>query len=205
MDLIISSQIIVRENRVLLNNIPIFQDEPSKPVTVFLKTLYKHLNLDYTKYFKMDALCKLGFLAAEVLLQHEQVQPDDLAIVFANSGSSLDTDKKYQLTIQDSENYFPSPALFVYTLPNILIGEISIRHSLTGESMFFISEKFNPEILVQYSLHLIQQELAQSVLCGWIELMDDQYEAVMFFGKKVEGTNENSNFDAANLQRLYNS
>lgn len=205
MGLIISSQIIVRENRVLLNNIPVFQDDPSKPVAGFLKALYKHLNLDYPKYFKMDALCKLGFLTAEVLLQHEQVHPDDLAMVFANSVSSLDTDNKYQLTIQDSENYFPSPALFVYTLPNILIGEISIRHRLAGESIFFINEKFNPEILVQYSLHLIEQELAQSVLCGWIELLDDQYEAVMFFGKKGERTNENSNFDALNLQRLYNS
>ena len=35
----------------------------------FLKEVYKFAEIKYPKYFKMDALSKLGFVASEVLLQ----------------------------------------------------------------------------------------------------------------------------------------
>jgi hypothetical protein len=58
------------------------------------------------------------------------------ALVFANRSSSLDTDFKYQESINSQENYFPSPAVFVYTLPNICVGEISIKHKMQTENAF---------------------------------------------------------------------
>ena len=62
-------------------------------------------------------------------------------MVFANSNSSLDVDIKHNASIADKEKYFPKPAVFVYTLPNIMLGELSIRHLLRGENIFFVSEK----------------------------------------------------------------
>ena len=44
-------------------------------------------------------------------------------LVLSNANASLDVDLKYAKTMQTGA----SPALFVYTLPNIVIGEISIR------------------------------------------------------------------------------
>ena len=92
----------------------------------------------------MDSLSKLGWLAAEILLK-DSFNKEALSVrkmsglVFANANSSLDTDIKYYETAKD----IASPALFVYTLPNIVIGEICIRHNFKGENAFFISEQFD--------------------------------------------------------------
>ena len=43
---------------------------------------------------------------------------------------------RFQETIQHADSYYPSPALFVYTLPNIVTGEIAIRNKYYGETSF---------------------------------------------------------------------
>ena len=97
----------------------------------------------------MDSLSKLAFLAGDILLNEELSieEENNIALVFSNKASSLDTDRKHQESIQNQENYYPSPAVFVYTLPNICIGEISIKHKLYSENSFFIFDSFNAEHL----------------------------------------------------------
>ena len=94
-----------------------------------LAQLYRNIGMSYPKFFKMDRLCKAGILGAEMLLKdydfdHENVKAD-WGIVLMNSASSLDNDRRYQETIA-TDNYYPSPAVFVYTLANIVTGEIAI-------------------------------------------------------------------------------
>ncbi|WP_321539372.1 hypothetical protein [Flavobacterium piscinae] len=91
----------------------------------------------------MDNLSKLAFLASEVLLSEQIIAEaeNNVALVFANRSSSLDTDVKFQQSIDDKENYYPSPAVFVYTLPNICVGEISIKHQLKSENAFLCLKK----------------------------------------------------------------
>jgi hypothetical protein len=97
----------------------------------------------------------------------------------ANKSSSLDTDVKYQESISDKENYYPSPAVFVYTLPNICLGEISIRHQLKSENSFFIFDAFNTEFMSNYSNILLNTNKADMVLCGWVEFFNDNYKAFL--------------------------
>src|SRR5690554_7391213 len=106
----------------------------------------------------MDNLSKLAFLAADVLLKNENLNEEEnnIALIFSNRASSLDTDRKHQAAIENDAAYFPSPAVFVYTLPNICLGEISIKHRLYSENSFFIFAKFNAEYLHQYAESLLQ-------------------------------------------------
>lgn len=205
--LIISNFVKIRKNKVLLNNHEFFKADADETMTQFLKKLYKNLNLDYPKYFKMDPLCKLAFLAAEVLISNESSYPesahDQVGVVFSNSTSSLDTDLKYFDTIRDPHNYFPSPSLFVYTLPNILIGEISIRHKMTGENIFTISEKLNTKELYDQVKFLFDTDSIQGALCGWVDVLENQYEAFLFFVKKADEKEESINFDPKRLKLLY--
>lgn len=111
-----------------------------------LSELYHSIAPDYPKFFKMDGLCKVGFLAAELLLRGLSAkEKDSIGICLCGRSGSMANDRKYQGTISDSENYYPSPALFVYTLANIVTGEIAIRHGIHGESSFYIldNEGFN--------------------------------------------------------------
>lgn len=103
-----------------------------------------------------------------------------MAVVLSNRASSLDTDRKHQESINDPNNFYPSPAVFVYTLPNICIGEISIRHKLHSENSFFIFDQFNSEYLCDYSNSLLNDKKADEVLCGWAEVDKDSYEAFLY-------------------------
>lgn len=155
----------------------IFQSE-TKNFAEFAKEFYKKINIDYPKFHKMDNLTKLAFLASELCLSAENQK--DTALIFANKSSSLDTDLKHQQSINDKENYFPSPAVFVYTLPNICLGEISIRHQLQTENIFFVMEDFNRNLLDKYAENLLKSGKATQALCGWVELLGDYHRAFVY-------------------------
>ncbi|MCX7551460.1 3-oxoacyl-ACP synthase [Xanthomarina sp. F2636L] len=199
----ISSYCHIKNQQVSLNGSVIFSEE-SLEFSEFIKAAYKALNTKYPKFFKMDNLSKLAFLAADILLKNEQIDSEkenDIALVFSNSASSLDTDLTHQKAIQDKDNYFPSPAVFVYTLPNICLGEISIKYKLYTENSFFIFERFNAENLMTYSNSLLETNKAKSVLCGWVELEGENYEAFLYLVSN-EGTIKHNK---QNIITLYNT
>ena len=144
----------------------------------FAKKVYQEFSFNYPKFHKMDALSKLAFMVAEIILRDEKSEAT--ALVFANHSSSLDTDIKFQKSIHSTENYFPSPAVFVYTLPNICIGEISIRHRLQTENAFFVLDDFDKDFLMAYSKNLLEGGKAEKVLCGWTEVYADKYKAFVY-------------------------
>ncbi|PJR04843.1 3-oxoacyl-ACP synthase [Avrilella dinanensis] len=176
----IESSVLIRDNKVISGGKELFGSD-SENFSAFSKEAYKHFGVDYPKFFKMDNLSKLAFLGAEILLKNQSLNEsdNDIALVLANRSSSLDTDYKYQQSITDKENFYPSPAVFVYTLPNICIGEISIKHKLYSENSFFIFEAFNPEFLTAYSEYLLKSGKSKKVLLGWVEYFQQEYKAFM--------------------------
>ncbi|HSM64129.1 MAG TPA: hypothetical protein VK833_09355, partial [Gillisia sp.] len=99
----------------------------------------------------------------------------ETALVLSNASSSIDIDRKHQQAMTG----IVSPAIFVYTLPNIVLGEISIKYGLQSENAFFIEDKFNAELLADYSEVLLASKKATSVVCGWIELKNDEYDVFL--------------------------
>jgi hypothetical protein len=177
----IQSICTIQNNEIILDGVSIFKLEPTL-FSDFSKKAYQNFEINYPKFFKMDSLSKLAFLGAELLLKNEidTEKENNIALVFANNSSSLDTDVKYQNSISDPENYFPSPAVFVYTLPNICLGEISIRHQLKSENSFFIFDAFNPAFMANYAKVLLDSNKADKVLCGWVEYYDEEYKAFLY-------------------------
>lgn len=197
----IKSFCTIQNNEIILNGETIFKTEPTV-FSDFSKKAFRNFEIDYPKFFKMDNLSKLAFLGAELLLKNEidNTKENNIALVFANKSSSLDTDVKYQKSISDAANYFPSPAVFVYTLPNICLGEISIRHQLRSENSFFIFEDFNPVFMENYANVLINIKKAEKVLCGWVEYYDEEYKAFLYL-VALEG---NTKHQKESLETLYN-
>ena len=171
----------IRNNKIILNGKLVFESEGSS-FSDFSKKAYQQFEINYPKFFKMDNMSKLAFISAELLLKNE-INPDqenNIALVLSNKSSSLDTDVKYQNSISNPDEYYPSPAVFVYTLPNICLGEISIRHQLKSENSFFIFDQFNPEFLNNYANVLLQTNKAEKVLCGWVEYFDEEYNGFLY-------------------------
>lgn len=167
----------IEHSKITVDGNIIFESQ-SGTFQEFAKEAYKSLDLSYPKFHKMDNLSKLAFLSAETILKEED--HSRTAIVFANRASSLDTDFKYQESINDQDNFYPSPAVFVYTLPNICVGEISIKHKMQTENAFFVLDEFDENFLNDYSEQILQSGKADKVLCGWVELYQENYKAFVY-------------------------
>jgi hypothetical protein len=202
----ITSVCSIRKGTVSINNLAVYTENTLPPVD-FLKSVYKQFELHYPKFYKMDQLCKLAFVASELLIKKnplsETYSKEDIAIIIANSASSLEIDTEHQRTISDKNNYFPSPAVFVYTLPNILIGEIAIRNSIKGENTFFIFDKFDADFMSTYINSLLNSNKATCSITGWVNFFENEYEAFLYIVEKkqtglaIEHTTEQ-------LKKLYN-
>lgn len=197
----INSYAHIKHNQVSVNGEIIFQSNPSLSLAEFLSEAYKALGVSYPKFHKMDAQCKLGFLCTEFALKGTDFLTEtDLsktAIVLSNAASSLETDRIHQHSIDDKSNYFPSPAVFVYTLPNITIGELAIKHKITGENAFFVSEQLDADLLANYTESLIQSG-TEAAIVGWVEVDDANFEAFIFLVQNTENINKNSIFKPLN-------
>lgn len=167
----------------------------------WLLRIYRHFGFDYPKFYKMDNLSKLGWLATEILLQNgllKTYQSDEVGIVLCNKSSSLDTDIKYFETVKT----IASPALFVYTLPNIVMGEISIRHHLKGENALFVSDHFEAGFMQQYVEGLFTEGSVQSCICGWLEFFGNNVEAAFYLVERVNN-GRYLPFTEENINKLY--
>jgi len=169
----IISQCKILPGKVLKDDKLLFEYEDNDlSISDFLSMVYEWIGIDYRKFFKMDILSKLGFLASELLLQdfERELPKKDMGIILFNRSSSLETDLRYQKTISDSDNFFPSPSEFVYTLPNIVIGEIAIRNKIYGETAFYITPDFKPDMLLNAVEAAMYQGNMKNVLVGWVEV-----------------------------------
>ena len=152
-----------------------------------LSELYRGHIGDWPKFFKMDTLSKTGFVASELLFKEIGVEKcsgeefaQNHAVVLFGSTASLCADRNYQETIQNRDNYYPSPALFVYTLPNIVTGEIAIRNHWRGETSFYVLEAPDADQMAFHLVCAFQDSVTDSILAGWVDSsMNDDFQAFM--------------------------
>lgn len=152
-----------------------------------LTSLYKQMIGDYPKFYKMDGLSRLGFVASEILLNAEKEETEEerkeeeiknleeRAIIFFNHSSSIASDRNYKESIKDKDNYFPSPSIFVYTLPNIVTGEIAIRNHFHGETSFFILPDKDERLMEEILQASCRDAQSKSFLTGWIDYEDERH------------------------------
>lgn len=153
----------------------------------------------------MDNLSRLGFLCAELLLDGFRdiikQDPYSSAIVLANANGSLDTDLKYHRT---RLSLGPSPAIFVYTLPNIVMGEICIRHGIKGENIFFLDQAYDIASQVEYVNLLLDDSIATHCIAGWVDLLGNSYDGFLYLTKKGEATGF-SPLEPRTIEQYYNN
>ena len=139
----------IKDNEVHINGELFCQHMDEEP---FLRSVYKHIGLNYTD--------------------------DEVAVIYSNHSSSLQTDHEYYNTLKSG---IASPALFVYTLPNIEVGEICIRHKLYGENNFLITERFNAAQLLEQCEALFTDNAAKAMLIAWTEVNREEHDGFFAF------------------------
>jgi hypothetical protein len=198
-NLSINKAVRIQNGTVVINGNEVFFQSPNSELNGFCKEVYQHLGISYGKFFKMDGLSKLGFIAAEILLQGNENQYNDnqTGLVLMNRSSSLNTDVKFQETLSE----IPSPAVFVYTLPNIVMGEISIRNNFKGEGAFFVQQEWDIDFNLDYVSALFGSTPTKQIITGWLEVdKDGAYDARLML---ITASESEHSFNKENVLKLF--
>lgn len=201
-----TSHVLIRGGKIWKDG-QLLLDRPELSGGEFLRACYDTAGAAYPKFFKMDNLCKLAWAGAELLQRGTNFvngyAPERKGIILQNRGSSLDTDIKHAESIATAEAYFPSPAVFVYTLPNIAAGEICIRQQVKGSSAFFIFEAFDAEFLYAQTETYLNRNRVDACITGIAEWLGSGYELCLFLVEKTPATAAAEEFTAKNMNELY--
>lgn len=135
-----------------------------------LSEIYRKYVGDYPKYHKMDALSRLAFLATELLLSQGDVPQDSKrATILFNRTSSVVADRCHLGSIAKPGEFYPSPSVFLGTLPNIATGEIAIRHGYTGETSLYITDFRDEALMKKVVSSSFSQGGFRSLICGFVD------------------------------------
>jgi len=197
----IISSCVIERGTVFKEGVALFENK-NADLSEFLLSVYQHFQLNYPKFYKMDNLSKLGWLASEVLLkdsfQKDQYQAEEIGLVLANRNSSLDNDIKYF----ESAKEIASPSLFVYTLPNIVIGEICIRNNFKGEHSFYIQDSFDADFIAGQVNYLLDNNILKACICGWVDVLGQNYKAALYLVEKNQ-TDSSKPFSIKNINSIF--
>jgi 3-oxoacyl-(acyl-carrier-protein) synthase len=123
---------------------------------------------DPSRFLRMDLMCRLGFMAAELLGVNFDAMPgarrDRLGVCVESFTGSLDTDIRFAQT--------PRPSIFAYTLPSTVVGEICIRFRLKGPVLSLISPDTNGAGAIAEAVEWLRNDDAEMTLCLSIEAMN---------------------------------
>ena len=179
----------------------VYQDQ-TRSLDDFCELAFSHLGAQYPKFYKMDRTSKLGLLGVEALLRGTDVaarNSESVALVLSNAHASLDTDLRYFETMKG----IASPALFVYTLSNIVTGEICIRHGFKGENAFFVTEAFEPVTMAGYVNSVMEKQTTSTCVAGWVEVLGEQHDVFLYLVEKSNEEQLSWPHDAETIEKLY--
>ncbi len=145
-----------------------------------LASLYKKHIGDYPRFYKMDMLCRLGFIAVHLLCNNRATQAngtdyaDNYAQVFFNHSGSIAADRNFMMRMMADEDGYSSPALFVYTLPNIVTGEVAMYRHWHGETSFYILPEKNEKMMDDVLRTALRDNAVSAIVGGWIDYTDER-------------------------------
>ena len=168
--------ILVESSRILLNDKEVYSSD-SDDFQDFIRSAFKTVCAPNMKFYKMDSLSKLGYVASEVLLDGIEYGEEDCGLILSGVYGSLDTDIRHQQIIDTETDASASPAVFVYTLPNVVEGEISIRHHIKGENTWFWSDDRSLSDVREYAALSMSAQDMKYCIVGHIDFLNGRYFA----------------------------
>lgn len=179
MSLPVLKKVVIDDKHVSVNNETVYE------AAMIAEEVYRAMQMNYPKFFKMDMLCKWAMIGAEYLLKsddaylYEGIEKTKIAVVLMTKNGCLDVDKKYLETTKT----IASPALFVYTLPNIMLGEICIKHGFKGEQLCFVSEEYDKNEIIFWVNDLMNNRGMEACLFGWVDASGSNVCVEMYWVK----------------------
>lgn len=127
-----------------------------------------------TRFGRMDLASQLALVAVERLkIPFDTLARDRIGLCLVSSAGSLSTDADFWNSRLETGG--PSPTLFTYTLPSAPLGELAIRHQLTGPNLCLVGESC---LALPAAVGLIERGEANSCLCVACEVVSENISAL---------------------------
>lgn len=135
-----------------IDSVSLSNDSCETDFRTYIKSVFASVSGPYMKFSKMDDYCKLGTTAVELLINKvgglSNYNPYEIALVVNTDTGCIESDLAHLDNITADE-YNSSPAIFVYTLPNVVAGEICIKNKIKGEGVTLVGKTENPKKIVE--------------------------------------------------------
>ena len=146
-------------------------EEFSMPEGVLPKLRRELLSLKpEERWGRLDYYSKAGLVAASLALKDARLDSRisaSTAVIASTVSGSVDVDHAYFRSVVPQDGLLASPNLFAYTLPNCMLGEISIRYGLTGPTM--VVSQSTPDMMsgILGGSKFISYGLCEAVIAGY--------------------------------------
>lgn len=164
---------LIHKNKITVDGKVVYELSEHETIDAFLTKAYWEFKIAYPKFHKMDTISKLGIFTSSILFDAIQQTHEPLRtgiIISSHSGCTY-TDVQYIKEIQQDPDS-SHPALFTYTLPSIVMGEICIKHKIQGENIYMITDCFQKQLLHKLAKIMFAYKEMDQCLIGWIEVHD---------------------------------
>ena len=166
----------ISDGKIYVDGNLVFESEASD-FQVFIREAFKSRGESNLKFYKMDDFCKLGYVASAWAFDGLEYGEEECGLILSGRYGCLDTDIKHQEIIDAEGDSSASPAVFVYTLPNVVAGEISIRHHVKGENTWFWSEDETMSDIREYAVLAAQSQNLKYCVIGHLDFLKGEYFA----------------------------
>lgn len=133
--------------------------------------IFKKYLADGSRFFKMDLYSRLAYVGTSLLAKDAlgASDPEDRAMVIFTQNGSVLADRKHLSTFANPDEFFPSPAVFINTLPNVVLGEIAVKNTIKGETTLVILPARDEKAMQRIIDATVSATRPSVLICGWVD------------------------------------
>lgn len=133
--------------------------------------IFKKYLADGSRFFKMDLYSRLAYVGTSLLTKDalDASDPEDRAMVIFTQNGSVLADRKHLSTFANPDEFFPSPAVFINTLPNVVLGEIAVKNTIKGETTLVILPARDEKAMQRIIDATVSATRPSVLICGWVD------------------------------------
>ena len=133
--------------------------------------IFKKYIADDSRYYKMDLFSRLAYVGTTLLAKDTlgDCPGEEVALfIFTLNGSVL-ADRKHLSTFSDPDTFYPSPAVFINTLPNVVLGEIAVKNNIKGETTLVLLPDRDEATIQRIIEATLSATKPAVMLYGWVD------------------------------------
>ena len=133
--------------------------------------LFRKYLSDGSRFFKMDLFSRLAYVGAGILAKDglSGCEADGVALLVFTLNGSVIADRRHLSTFSEPGEFYPSPSVFINTLPNVVLGEIAVSFGIKGETTLVMLPRRDDGVMERIIGLTAAAAGVSAMICGWVD------------------------------------